>query len=76
MLLERMVRLAKDVARTVPIQELEVDQAKTFNLHIERYKSIEANFLNFSFYETRKIRIGKAKRKVSAVWVSWSSIDL
>lgn len=27
------------------------DQAEFFNLQIERYKSIESNFFNFSFYE-------------------------
>ena len=33
------------------------DQADFFNLQIERYKSIESNFFNFSFYEGRSTSV-------------------
>ena len=43
------------------------DQAEILNLQIERYKSIESHFPNFSFYEGAKSQIGRAK----SAWVSF-----
>lgn len=48
----RMLRFTMKTQLKETIQPL-ADQAEVFNLQIERYKSIESNFPNFSFHEKR-----------------------
>ena len=62
-LLLKLFRVAKLTSLKGAIQPL-ADQAELLNLQIERYKSIESNFFNFSFYETPKSQGGLPGSKV------------
>ncbi|KAL9619076.1 MAG: hypothetical protein Q9160_006252 [Pyrenula sp. 1 TL-2023] len=84
-LLGKMFRLTTLISFSGTIQPL-ADQAELFNLQIERYKSIESNFPNFSFFEDRKSHTGGAKRDfivgevvslpVEAKYSTWEKIPL
>ena len=56
-LLGKMLRASMPRSLDRAIQPL-ADQAEILNLEIERYKSIESHFLNFSFFERVKSQIG------------------
>ena len=64
-ILGKMFRAAMHTPLSGAIQPL-ADQAELLNLQIERYKSIESNFFNFSFWEVAKSQIGGSK----GAWVS------
>jgi len=55
--LGKMVNVAMHTPISTMIQPLG-DQAEQFNSQIERYKSVETNFTNYSFYEQMKSQIG------------------
>jgi len=54
-LLDRMFSVAKLTPLNAVLHPL-AEQAELLNWQIERYKSIESNFFNFSFYEEEKSR--------------------
>jgi hypothetical protein len=56
-LLGKMVNVAM-LTPIGPVMQPLADQAEQFNLQIERYKSVETNFTNFSFYEQKMSQIG------------------
>ena len=64
-LLGKMLRASMPASLDGAIQPL-ADQAEILNLEIERYKSIESHFLNFSFFEQTKSQIGGVRN----TWVS------
>lgn len=64
-LLGKMFRTAMPAPLERAIQPLAY-HAEILNLQIERYKSIESHFPNFSFYERARSRIGG----VESAWVS------
>ena len=59
-LLAKIFRAAILIPLSGTIQYL-ADQVDFSDLQINRYKSIESNFLNFSFLEEAKIRIDGSK---------------
>jgi hypothetical protein len=65
-LLVKMFHVAGLASLDKAIQPL-ADQAQLLNLQIERYKSIEANFFNFSFYEKSKSQGGLKDTRESRV---------